>query len=55
MVAVHSSTIILVFVSSILYRSCCVVSLLVVVRDRIYKQCLILTLLVLGCGVGYGK
>jgi hypothetical protein len=55
MVAVHSSTIILVFVYSILYCSCCVLSLLVVMQDHIYKQCLILTLLVLDCGVGYAK
>jgi len=37
MVAVHSSTIILVFVCSILYCSCCFLSHLVVMQDRIYK------------------
>jgi len=55
MVAVHSSTIILVFMSSILYCSCCFLSLLVVMQDCICKQCMILTLLMLGCGVGYAK
>ena len=55
MVAVHSSTVILVFVSSFLYCCCCVPSLSVVMQDCIYKRCLILTLLVLRCGVDYAK
>jgi len=55
MVAIHSLTIIMVFVSSILYCGCCVLSLLVVMQDCICEQCMILTLLVLGCGVGYAK
>jgi hypothetical protein len=53
--AVHSSTIILVFVCIILYCGCCVISLVVVMQDCICKQCMILTFLVLGSGVGYAK
>jgi hypothetical protein len=55
LVAVHSSTIILVCVSSTLYCSCCVLSPSVVMRDFICKLCVILTLFLLGCGVDYAK